>query len=369
MVYNQTKVALTPPMGWNSWNCYGATITQEKIKIQAEAMINSGLRGHGFVYINIDDGWQGGRGGPYNAIQSNSKFPDMQGLCDYVHSLGLKIGIYSTPWRKSYAGYLGGCNHEMEDAKQWTEWGIDFLKYDWDMFNPKEPSEEYVKRMRNALDATGREIVFSLANFAPMSKGEIWSKYANMWRTTRDIKDTWDSLSEIGFNQGGWEKFAGPGHWNDPDMMVLGHIGWGEHQRPSRLTQDEQITHMTLWCLLAAPLLLGCDLTRLDDSIMSILTNDEVLAVDQDPLGAQGYRVRKDGETEVWMKHLQNGNKAVGLFNRGETRRDVTVYWSDIGISGNAQVRNLWRHKNLGLISNSLSVSVNSHGAEMFVVG
>lgn len=368
MIHNQ-KVALTPPLGWNSWNCYGATITQEKIKIQAEAMINSGLKDHGFVYINIDDGWQGDRGGPYNAIQSNSKFPDMQGLCDYVHNLGLKIGIYSTPRRKTYAGYTGGCNHEIGDARQWAEWGIDFLKYDWDIVDPKEPSEEYVKKMRNALDATGREIVFSLSNSAPMSKGDIWSKYANMWRTTRDIEDTWDSISEIGFNQGGWEKFAGPEHWNDPDMMVLGYVGWGEHQRPSRLTRDEQITHMTLWCLLAAPILLGCDLTRLDNFLMSVLTNDEVLAVDQDPLGTQGYRVRKDGKTEVWTKPLQNGSKAVGLFNRAETTHDVTVYWSDIGISGNIQVRDLWHHKNLGLISNSFSVPVNPHGAEMFVIG
>jgi alpha-galactosidase len=355
-------------MGWNSWNCYGPTVTQEKIEKQAEAMVRSGLRDHGFVYINIDDGWQGERGGPFNAIQGNSKFPDMKGLCDYVHSLGLKIGIYSTPWPKSYAGYTGGYNHEMEDARQWAEWGIDFLKYDWSMSDPREPSEEYVRRMRDALDATGKEIVFSLSNSAPISKAHIWSKYANMWRTTGDIEDTWESVSRIGFSQDEWARFAGPGHWNDPDMMVLGYVGWGEHQRPSRLTRDEQITHMTLWCLLAAPLLLGCDLTRLDDFLLGVLTNDEVLAVDQDPLGVQARRVRRDGETEVWARPLRDGSKAVGLFNRGEQREDVTVYWTDIGISGKAHVRDLWHHRDLGPISESLSTPVNPHGAEMFVV-
>lgn len=271
------KISPTPPMGWNSWNCYGAAITQDKIKAQAKAMVDNGLNTHGYVYVNIDDGWQGERGGKYDAIQGNEKFPDMKGLCDYIHKLGLKVGIYSTPWRKSYAGYIGGHNHEMEDAKQWTEWGIDFLKYDWRMPDPKEPSEMYARKMRTALDAVGGEIVFSLANTAPISKGSIWSKYANMWRTTGDITDTWDRMSEIGFNQETWKKFAGLGHWNDPDMMVLGHLGcgdinegdfgkkWGKCLRPTRLNKEEQKTHMTLWCMLAAPLLLGCDLTRIDD--------------------------------------------------------------------------------------------------------
>ena len=367
MVQKRKTIALKPPMGWNSWNCYSATITQEKIKVQAEAMVKSGLKEHGYIYINIDVGWQGARGGKYNAIQGNDKFPDMQGLCNYIHSLGLKVGMYSTPWPLSYEAYLGGANYELEDARQWADWGIDFLKYDWRMNDPREPSEKYIKKMRKALDAVGLEIVFSLSNTAPRS--DLWAKYANMWRTTEDIRDTWESISKIGFNQGGWEKFAGPGHWNDPDMLVLGYVGWGEEQHLSRLTEDEQITHMTLWCMLAAPLLLGCDLTRIDNFLRSILMNDEVLAIDQDPLGVQGFRVRKEENKEVWMKPLQNGKKAVALFNRGESTAEVKVCWDDIGVSGNVRLRDLWQHKDLGSIGMSFSAMVNSHGAQMYMVG
>lgn len=384
---DKNKVALTPPMGWNSWNCYGMTISQEKVKIQADVLVSGGLNKHGFIYVNIDDGWQGERGGKYNAIQPNEKFPDIKGLCDYVHSLGLKIGIYSTPWCKSYGGLTGGCNHELEDARQWAEWGIDFLKYDWGMnwsmrssTEPKnlKSNEEYLKAMRNAIDAAGREIVLSLSNSAPLCKGNVWSKYANMWRTTGDIRDTWKSISDIGFSQSGWEKFAGPGHWNDPDMMVLGYVGfeeaggshWGEKQHPTHLTCDEQITHMTLWSILSAPLILGCDLTKIDDSLYDILANDEVISVDQDPLGIQGQRVRKDGDSEVWVKPLQNNKKSVALFNRGESIDEIRVYWNDLNLSEKVPVRDLWHHKDLGEISpDNLSIQVNPHGAEMFILG
>lgn len=368
MSQNKIRTALTPPLGWNSWNCYGDTITQDNIATQAEAMVESGLRDHGFVYICIDDGWQGDRGGPYHAIQGNSKFPDIRELCDYVHSLGLKIGIYSTPWPKSYANYTGSHGHEVEDAKQWAEWGIDFLKYDWEMRNPKEPTLKYVRKMREALNAAGKEIVFSLSNNALISCGHICSKYANMWRTTKDIDDTWESISER-FNQGGWEKFAGPGHWNDIDMMVLGYVGWSKQQHSTHLTQDEQITHMTLWCILSSPIILGCDLTRLDDFTMSILTNDEILAINQDPLGIQGSRIQKDGVIEIYTKPLQRERKAVGLFNRGKTTREVTIRWHDIGIYGDARIRDVWRHQDFGIASDGLSVRVKPHGAKMFTVG
>ena len=251
--------------------------------------------------------------------------------------------------------------------KQWTEWGIDFLKYDWEMRNPKEPTLQYVRKMREALNATGKEIVFSLSKNAPISCGHICSKYANIWRTTEDIEDTWESISER-FNQGGWEKFAGPGHWNDIDMMVVGYVGWGEQQHPTHLTQDEQITHMTLWCILSSPILLGCDLTRLDDFTMGIMTNDEVLSVNQDLLGAPSYRVFKNAETEVWTKSLRDGRKAVGLFNKGDTTCDITIDWSNIGIDQPTQTRDLWRRKNLRKIPDSLSVEVKAHGAELFTV-
>ena len=262
-------IALTPPMGWNSWNCYGPEITQEKIKIQAKALVSSGLKKHGYVYVNIDDGWQGERGGKYNAIQGNPKFPDIQDLCDYLHDLGLKVGIYSTPWCKSHEGYTGSCGHEKEDAMQWAEWGVDLLKYDWDMWDPKEPNEKYVKRMRGALDATQSKIIFSLSNAAPIFNAHIWSKYANMWRVGMDIRDKWENKGEYtgishAFDEIGWRKFVGPGHWSDPDMLVVGYVGWGKKQHPTQLTQNEQITHVTLWSILSAPLFLGCDLTKLD---------------------------------------------------------------------------------------------------------
>ena len=369
MTNDQIDVALTPPMGWNSWNCYGATITQEKIKTQADAIVKLGMHKYGYIYVNIDDGWQGDRGGKYNAIQGNSKFSDMQGLCDYIHSLGLKIGIYSTPWTKSYAGYTGSFGHENEDVKQWVEWGIDFLKYDWNMWDPKEPSEEYVKRIYDAIGLTGRKIVLSLSNTAPISNAHNWSKYANMWRTTGDIVDTWDSMSNIGFAQSDWAKFARHGHWNDPDMMVLGFVGWGKNQQLTRLTYDEQITHMTLWCILAAPLILGCDLTKSDGFLLEILTNRELLSVNQDPLGVQGYIVYKDGKIEVWTKPLQNGNRAIGVFNKGESTAEVKISWNEIGIHNNLCVRDIWHYKNLGKISDISTIEVNSHGVRIFVAG
>lgn len=362
MLNHTEKIALTPPMGWNSWNCYGATITQEKIMIQADAMVKNGLKNYGFKYINIDDGWQGERGGQYNAIQGNSKFPDIKALCGYVHNLGLKIGIYSTPWEKSYAGYTGGAKHEYEDAMQWADWGIDFLKYDWNMSDENEPSEEYIVRMRNALDATGRKIIFSLSNSAPLSKALICSKYTNMWRTTGDIIDTWESVSGIGFYQDRWKQYAGPGHWNDPDMMVLGHVGWGENQHPSRLNYEEQITHFTLWCILAAPLILGCDLTKLDDPLLRILTNREVISVNQDSLGIQGYRLKQENNLEIWEKPLQNGKQVVAIFNIGNSIKETIIYLKDIGISKKVRLKDLWIGKYLGNTEDYIKVRLNPHG-------
>jgi len=389
------RIALTPPLGWNSWNVWAATIDDEKVRDSADTMVASGLAAHGFSYVNIDDGWQGERGGPLNALQPNEKLPDMRALCDYVHGRGLRIGIYSTPWVKSYARFNGGsagaCGrfepapgrtdrdkelgwyfgehpHHAEDAKQWAEWGIDYLKYDW---NPWRVPD--VEAMANALKASGRDIVYSLSNEAPFEGAADWARLANGWRTTGDITDTWDSVSGIGFSQDRWTPYGGPGHWNDPDMLVVGKLGWGQ-VRENRLTHDEQITHITLWALLASPLLLGCDLTHLDDFTLRLMCNDEMLAVNQDPLGRQGHGIRETRLTDrrgrvtahhaIYERPLEDGDLAVGLFNRDEMSGVVEVTWAELGLRGNRRVRDIWAQKDLGRFARKFSIGVPPHGAQ-----
>lgn len=383
-------VALTPPMGWNSWNCWGSRVDGEKVLKSGRGMVDSGLIDHGWTYINIDDAWQGKRDGPFKAIQGNEKFPNMKDLSTEIHRMGLKLGIYSTPWTTSYANYIGGSAENPEgtwfkptiskrgnvnkkmlpwaigkysfatnDAKQWAEWGIDYLKYDW---NPNEVPE--TQEMYNALRSCGRDVVLSLSNSTPFTNAPALSKIANCWRTTGDIRDTWDSMSKKGFGEDKWERFACPGHWNDPDMLVVGQVGWG-NPHPTKLTPAEQYTHLTLWCLLSAPLLLGCDLDQLDDFTLNLLTNDEVLAVDQDALGKQALAVLEQGGLRIYAKDLEDGSKAVGLFNLGDTETMVTVNWSDLRLAGKHVVRDLWRQKDLGKFSTKFEMAVASHGAEM----
>lgn len=384
------KISLTPALGWNSWNCWGDHVTEEDIMQSARAMVSSGLINHGWCYINIDDSWQGKRGGKFNAIQGNAKFPDIKGMCDTIHSMGLKVGIYSTPWTTSYAVYPGGSSENPEgiwrkptipkrgnlnrnklpwaigkysfaknDAEQWAAWGIDYLKYDW---NPNEVPE--TKVMYDALKASGRDIILSLSNNAPYENIPALSKYANSWRTTGDIRDRWNSMARIGFSQDKFACFEGPGHWNDPDMLVVGYVGWG-HPRPTNLTPDEQYTHITLWCLLSAPLLIGCDMQKLNPFTLNLLTNDEVLAVDQDPLGKEAVSLTADGETRIYVKSLADGSKAVGFFNLSEKDTTISVRWSSLRISGPQVVRDLWRQKNLGTFDSEFKISVAPHGAEL----
>ncbi|HTJ79435.1 MAG TPA: NPCBM/NEW2 domain-containing protein [Rariglobus sp.] len=379
------EIALTPPMGWNSWNCWGAQVDQEKVLSSARALVKAGLDQHGWTYINIDDAWQGKRGGPYNAIQPDEKrFPDIKAFCDEVHALGLKTGIYSTPWTISYAGRIGSTSenpdgtkpiipHEWKrnntlpwaigrysfaasDAKQWAEWGIDYLKYDW---NPNQLPE--TQEMYDALRKSGRDIAFSLSNSMPFSNISDLSKVSSCWRITGDIVDTWGSMSFNGFQQDRWAPFQKPGHYNDPDMLVVGQVGWGK-PHPTRLTPDEQYTHISLWSLLSAPLLLGCDLVQLDDFTIGLLTNDEVLAVDQDSLCRQATCVSKDGNTCVYAKKLEDGSWAVGLFNRGLFPKTVTVKLSDLQLSGAQRVRDLWRQKDIGSFEKEFSSPVAPHG-------
>lgn len=361
-------IALTPPLGWNSWNCFGCDVTAANARAAADAMVASGLIEHGWTYINIDDCWEAGRDSQGNVL-SNQKFADMKELTAYVHSKGLKIGLYSSPGPKTCAGHEGSYQHEEQDARRYADWGFDYLKYDWCSYGgiaPHPNHDDLVKPyqvMRTALDKAPRDIVFSLCQYG---MGNVWEWGAqvsgNCWRTTGDISDTWSSMSGIGFGQAGRQSYAGPGHWNDPDMLVVGYVGWSAKVRPTRLTPNEQYTHISLWCLLCAPLLIGCDMTKLDEFTLNLLTNDEVLDVNQDPLGRQAGRVAKDGSLEVWAKDLEDGSKAVGLFNRGDDQATATASWADLGLTGKQSARDLWRQKDLGTASGQFAASVPRHG-------
>lgn len=361
-------IALTPPLGWNSWNCFGCDVSEDKVRAAADAMVSSGLINHGWTFINIDDCWEAGRDAGGN-VMSNEKFPDMKALTDYVHSKGLKMGLYSSPGPKTCAGHEGSYKHEQQDANRYAQWGFDYLKYDWCSYGgivPHPDHEGFMKPyqvMRAALDQAPRDIIFSLCQYG---MGNVWEWGAqvggNCWRTTGDISDTWHSMAGIGFGQAGHEKYAGPGHWNDPDMLVVGYVGWSAHLRPTRLTPNEQYTHISLWCLLCAPLLIGCDMTQLDAFTASLLTNDEVLDVNQDPLGRQAGRVTQLDGLEVWAKDMADGSKAVGLFNRSEDEAPVSVSWADLGLSGKQRVRDLWRQKDLGAFDGQFQATVPRHG-------
>ena len=352
------QLAQTPPMGWNSWNKFAEKINAQTVKEIADAMVSSGMKDAGYVYVNIDDTWQGKRDAE-GVLQPNEKFPDMKGLADYVHSKGLKIGIYSSPGPKTCAGYEGSYQHEAQDAQTWAAWGIDYLKYDWcsakDVYKDEEMPAVY-KKMGDALKATGRPIVFSICQYG---KQKVWEWGAasggNLWRTTGDIEASWKSMSSIGFDkQTGLDQYAGPGHWNDPDMLEVGN---------DRMDAVEDKCHMSLWAMLAAPLLAGNDIRSMSDDTKEILLNKELIAIDQDKLGRQGTRVTKDGRTETWMKLLSNGDLAVAMFNRDDRDQLMIVKWSDLGITGKHEVRDIWHHADRGRIKDLFEAEVSSHGA------
>jgi len=369
------KLALTPPMGWNSWNVWAQAVDSEKVRKAADGMVKSGLAAHGYQYINIDDTWEAKRSAD-GEIQTNEKFPDMKALSEYVHEKGLKLGIYSSPGPLTCARFEGSYNHEEQDASTFAKWGIDYLKYDWCSYTriAKDRSLPELQRpyqvMRTALDKVDRDIVYSLCQYG---MGNVWEwgneVGGNLWRTTGDITDTWISLSNIGFSENGHEKFAGPGHWNDPDMLVVGRVGWGPNIHPSRLTQNEQMAHITLWSLVAAPLLIGCDMSEMDKFTIDLLSNDEVIDVNQDPLGRAGRRVSQDGRLEIWARPLWDGTLAVGLFNRGQTAIKVTANWSDLGLQGREPVRDLWQQRDLGTFAGAFSATVPQHGAVLVKIG
>ena len=380
------KIALTPPMGWNSWNCFASAVSEEMVKAAADTMVKSGLINHGWTYINVDDYWQNHRDstdltlhGPFRDVQGNVvpnlRFPDMKGMADYIHNLGLKAGLYSSPGPWTCGGCTGSWQHEQQDAAQYAAWGFDYLKYDWCSYGDIAKNQTDISELEKPYRVMGeflkqqsRDIVFSLCQYG---MGDIWkwgdSVGGNSWRTTGDISDSWGSMSGIGFNQDKTAPDAKPGNWNDPDMLIVGKVGWG-HLHPTRLTPNEQYTHISLWCLLSAPLLIGCDMTQLDPFTLNLLENDEVIAVDQDPLGKEAMTVAKNGETRVYAKDLADGSKAVGLFNLGEMETQVTVNWSDLGLRGKLHVRDLWRQKDLGKFKNSFSATVPRHGVVLIRV-
>jgi alpha-galactosidase len=351
----QEKLAATPPMGWNSWNHFAERIDDKMVRETADALVSTGLKDAGYIYLNIDDTWEGDRDAN-GVIHPNAKFPDMKALADYVHSKGLKLGIYSSPGPKTCAGFEGSLGREEHDAQTYAQWGIDYLKYDWCQQPPsnvEEMKNAYTK-MHDALKKTGRPIVLSLCEYG---WNKVWgwgpSVGGNLWRTTGDISDRYSVMAEIGFNQNGLETFAGPGHWNDPDMLEVGNGGMNE---------DEYRTHFSLWAMLAAPLIAGNDLTKMTPYTVEILTNREVIAVDQDPAGKQGFRIAQEGPFEVWMKPMADGSRVVGLFNRQRSVEQMTVNFSQIGIHGVATVRDLWLKKDLGTFEDKYSAYVPSHG-------
>ena len=368
------RICLTPPMGWNSWNCWGLAVDEQKVIASARSFREKGLMDHGWSYINIDDGWEIYRDEEPKRdvsgnILTNKKFPDMKRLGDTIHKMGLKFGIYSSPGPLTCGGYTASYLHETKDAHSFATWGVDYLKYDWCSYDAIAKDTSLAERkkpyfvMRDALAKQDRDIVYSLCQYG-MSKVWEWGDEVggNLWRTTGDITDTWESLREIGFSQTMNAPFSKPGNWNDPDMLIVGWVGWGPSLHPTRLTPDEQYTHLSLWCLLSAPLLIGCDLERLDDFTLNLLTNDEVLAIDQDPLGKQATPVLKEGGIQVWVKDLTNGAKAIGVFNLGEKTAKFALPLEKAGIKPGVELRDLWRQKSMGKTGSLLELMIPSHG-------
>lgn len=363
------RLARTPPMGWNHWNAWGKIIDDAKIRQAADQLIATRLADHGYQYVNVDDGWEGTRdsGG---RLTSNASFPDMAALAAYIHSKGLKAGLYSSPGPTTCGGFVGSFGHEEQDARTFAAWGFDFLKYDWCSYAKvaKDESRETLmapyRTMRRALEAQSRDLVLALCQYG---NGKVWQwgkEVGQMWRTTGDITYTWDSVAAIGFAQAEAAPFGAPGGWNDPDLLVLGRMGWGRTMTPTQLTPNEQITHMTLWALLPAPLMLSADLTQIDPFTRDLLTNDEVLAINQDRLGQPAQQRVKTPGYEVWVRPLEGDAWAVALFNRNERRAPLAVRWSELGLpDGDYTIRNVWTNRDLGRSARGHQAVVAGHGA------
>ena len=363
------NLAKTPPMGWNSWNKFGCDVSDQLIRETADAMASTGMKDAGYRYVVIDDCWQVKRNPDGIVVADAERFPNgIKALADYVHSKGLEFGIYSDAGRQTCQGRPGSRGHEFQDAFTYASWGVDYLKFDWCHAEGQNSIESY-SLMRDALLAAGRPIVFSICEWGS-TKPWQWAKdVGNLWRATEDIQDCWDCKTNWGgmgvvriLDQvDGIESVAGPGHWNDPDMLEVGN---------GKLTPDESRAHFGMWAMLAAPLISGNDLRHMDPDTLAILTNKEVIAIDQDPLGKQASRVRKEGDKEVWARELAGGNRAVALLNRAETPQAITVSWEDLGYPAHlsAALHDVWQHKDLGTVQGSFTATVAPHAAVIVTV-
>ncbi|MDD4278830.1 MAG: NPCBM/NEW2 domain-containing protein [Candidatus Sumerlaeales bacterium] len=380
-VARPNRLALTPPMGWNSWNCFHWAINDKLVREMADCFETLGLAAHGYQYVVIDDVWQADKVRPTTGAlcAAKQKFPDMKGLADALHDKGLKFGIYSSPGPTTCANFAGSYQHEQEDADQFAAWGIDYLKYDWCGYSKVVPNfsrGELIKPyklMSDCLHSTSRDIVFSLCQYG---MGSVWEwgrteAGGNLWRTTGDIIDTWGCMSTIGFAQKDKAQWACPGGWNDPDMLTVGWVACTRKLHPSLLKPNEQLTHISLWSLLSAPLMIGCDLTKMDDFTRSLLTHSEVIDINQDVLGRQADRVDRDGFGEVWAKELSDGTIAVGLFNRDIVSRKVCADFAKLGRAGGVAepVRDVWQCRDLGEFKDGITLDVPGHGVVLLKIG
>jgi alpha-galactosidase len=354
-------LAQTPPMGWNSWNKFGCDINEKVIRGAADAMASSGMKAAGYQYIVIDDCWHGPRNADGFITADPERFPSgIKALADYVHSKGLKFGIYSDAGTMTCAKRPGSHGHEYQDAIQYARWGVDYLKYDWCYTGTRNAEEAYAV-MADALRSTGRDIMFSLCEWGS-NKPWLWAaRIGNLWRTTGDISDRWDGnwsmLHNADENEKLWS-YAGPGHWNDPDMLEVGN---------GKMTDTEYRSHFSLWAMMASPLIAGNDLSAMSDATKSILMNADVIAVDQDKLGIQGHRVAREGDSEVWVKPLAGGARAVLLFNRGSKPAHIAFNWDQLGYPAHikAAVRDLWAHRDLKPVAGQYAADVEPHGVVM----
>jgi hypothetical protein len=359
-------IALTPPLGWNSWNCWGCSVTPDKVKAAADGMINSGLVNYGWTYINIDDCWQSNMRDPETErIYPNDKFLDMPGLADYVHYRGLKIGLYTCAGDKTCQGLEGSEGYERTDIMTYADLGYDYVKVDW-CYNHGMDAKTRYKLFGEAIADAHRDIVFSICNWGYDEPWEWGAEVGgNLWRTTGDIVDTWKSMSTIGFSQDTLWKYAKPGHWNDPDMLVVGKVGWGPQLHRSRLSPSEQYTHITLWSLLSAPLLIGCDMSEMNDFTLNLLCNSEVLAVNQDRLGKQARSYVKKDAYQVWAKELSDGSRAVGIFNMQQEAAEISFNFKELNLSSKQHIRDLWRQEDLGAFDQKYESKIPAHGAQL----
>ncbi|MEW9572250.1 glycoside hydrolase family 27 protein [Rhodanobacter sp. Si-c] len=371
MAATANNAAPTPPMGWNSWNHFGAKVTADDVRHAADELVASGMAAAGYRYVIIDDGWQGSRDAN-GVLHPNAKFPDMKALADYVHGKGLKFGIYSSPGEHTCGGFTGSYGHEAQDAKTFAGWGVDYLKYDLCSFRTRLKGKSLAdqtammqaayRKMHEALEATGRPVVYALCSYG---WGRVWEwgaeVGANLWRSTIDIEPGYQSMMFNAQAQQGLERWAGPGHWNDPDMLEIGNQGMDN--------PDMERTHMSLWALLAAPLIAGNDLAAMSGDTRSVLTNPEVLAVDQDSRGAQGRRVWQEGPVQLWAKPLADGTLAVGLVNTLDHPLDATLDFKALGLAGAVPARDLWQRRDLGLIDATHTFDVPAFGVVLLKMG